>query len=64
MHAPARDGAAVSLQRLLAQLNCGDDELAEAAAQALPEFGGHAVAALSEMCASENVELRWGPRVH
>ena len=49
----------MSLRRLLAQLNCGDDELAEAAARVLPDFGERALAALSEMCASENVESRW-----
>ena len=49
----------MGLQGLLVQLNCGDDEIAEEAAQELPEFGEYALDALSEMCASEDVEARW-----
>jgi HEAT repeat protein len=50
---------AASLAAVLAALTSGDDELAEAAAAALPAHGPLALAALSSLLDSSDPDVRW-----
>ncbi len=47
------------LAALLADLTCGDDQRAEAAASHLPEYGEAAFAALQELSRSGHADTRW-----
>jgi len=47
------------LASLLAELTCGDDESAEAAAGLLPEYGAAAFVALQDLRLSRRTDTRW-----
>ena len=47
------------LEVVCAELACGDDIRAEAAAVSLPEFGSAALAAVRKLLKAQNVDVRW-----